>query len=137
MQSFRLGDERNVSVFNDITDSWRNDERIRHLAFHDELTGLPNRSVLIDRLTEIIDSAREGHCLAVMFIDLDAFKDEQRTVAVDAIVRSEASAIALHQVDIVDAVRRRKAERRIAARIVKAVTEGDRNGGRGNRSSRR
>jgi diguanylate cyclase (GGDEF)-like protein/PAS domain S-box-containing protein len=56
---------RYVSVFSDITDSWRNDERIRHLAFHDELTGLPNRSVLIDRLTEIIDSAREGHCLAV------------------------------------------------------------------------
>jgi diguanylate cyclase (GGDEF)-like protein/PAS domain S-box-containing protein len=65
---------RYVSVFSDITESWRNDERIRHLAFHDELTGLPNRSVLIDRLTEIIDAAREGHCLAVMFIDLDGFK---------------------------------------------------------------
>lgn len=46
-----------------------------HHAFHDSLTGLPNRAMLRDRLSHAIDRAeRQGQLLAVMFIDLDRFK---------------------------------------------------------------
>src|SRR5664279_440681 len=66
---------RYVSVFSDITETRRNDERIRHLAYHEELTGLPNRSVLTERLSDMIAFAElESHKVAVMFIDLDGFK---------------------------------------------------------------
>jgi diguanylate cyclase (GGDEF)-like protein/PAS domain S-box-containing protein len=66
---------RYVSVFSDFTEAWRKNERIRHLAFHDHLTDLPNRSVLIDSLAgEIAVAGREARCIAVMFIDLDEFK---------------------------------------------------------------
>jgi diguanylate cyclase (GGDEF)-like protein/PAS domain S-box-containing protein len=66
---------RYVSVFNDVTEVWRKNERLRHLAFHDELTDLPNRPVLMDRLDDEIEiAARAGQCLGVMFVDLDGFK---------------------------------------------------------------
>jgi len=65
---------RYVSVFSDATEAWRKIERIRHLAFHDHLTDLPNRSVLIDSLTGEIAAEREAQSIAVMFIDLDEFK---------------------------------------------------------------
>ncbi|HEX8986487.1 MAG TPA: EAL domain-containing protein [Rhodocyclaceae bacterium] len=64
-----------VSVFNDITEQRRKDEHIRHLAFHDPLTGLPNRALLLDRLQHAISRcAREDRGLALVFIDLDRFK---------------------------------------------------------------
>jgi len=67
---------RYVGVFNDITESRRNDEHIRHLAFHDPLTGLPNRALMLDRLSHAIDFAERGKArLGVMFIDLDRFKE--------------------------------------------------------------
>ncbi|MFO1371198.1 MAG: EAL domain-containing protein [Candidatus Competibacteraceae bacterium] len=51
------------------------EERIRHLAAHDPLTGLPNRALLLDRLTHALHSAqRKNHCVGVLFIDLDHFK---------------------------------------------------------------
>ena len=66
---------RYVSVFSDMTESWNKNERIRQLALHDELTGLPNRSVFIERLSaEIRIAERDSALLAVMFIDLDGFK---------------------------------------------------------------
>jgi diguanylate cyclase (GGDEF)-like protein len=49
--------------------------RMSHLAQHDFLTGLPNRMLLNDRLTQAIASAhRHGKSLAVLFLDLDHFK---------------------------------------------------------------
>jgi len=66
---------RFVSVFNDMTEIHRKDERIRHQAFHDALTGLPNRLLLQDRLGHAIEVARREQAqVAVMFIDLDRFK---------------------------------------------------------------
>jgi diguanylate cyclase (GGDEF)-like protein len=53
----------------------RTEERIRHMAHFDELTGLPNRALLRDRLTQALRQAeRSGHGVAVAFIDLDGFK---------------------------------------------------------------
>ncbi|HJV24355.1 MAG TPA: EAL domain-containing protein [Aromatoleum sp.] len=66
---------RYVGVFNDITELRRKDEHIRHLAFHDPLTGLPNRALLLDRLEHGLAGARRaGERLGLMFIDLDRFK---------------------------------------------------------------
>ncbi|SDZ80042.1 PAS domain S-box-containing protein/diguanylate cyclase (GGDEF) domain-containing protein [Desulfuromusa kysingii] len=66
---------RYVSVFSDITALWHKDEHIRHLAFHDALTDLPNRTLLIERLNQkLINSHREECNLALMFLDLDGFK---------------------------------------------------------------
>lgn len=73
------GDDGRVShyvfVINDITESHEKDERIRFLAFHDALTGLPNRFLLEDRLRHGIETARrERQQLGLMFLDLDQFK---------------------------------------------------------------
>jgi diguanylate cyclase (GGDEF)-like protein len=50
--------------------------RIRHMAHHDELTGLPNRALLNDRLAQALAQARRsGRPLGLLFLDLDGFKD--------------------------------------------------------------
>ncbi|MCG8050372.1 MAG: EAL domain-containing protein, partial [Candidatus Thiodiazotropha endolucinida] len=64
-----------VAVFSDITKHKENEEQIRYQANYDALTGLPNRSLLSDRLNQAIAAAhREDWMLAVLFIDLDHFK---------------------------------------------------------------
>ncbi|MFH1035794.1 MAG: PAS domain S-box protein [Pseudomonadota bacterium] len=64
-----------VVIFHDITDIKSQEERIKHQAFHDALTGLPNRVLFKDRLGQAIAQAdREGQRLAVAFLDLDNFK---------------------------------------------------------------
>ncbi len=69
------GSVRYVSVFSDITDLWRKDEFLKRLAFHDALTDLPNRSLLMELLHHQIATAeREQSGLALMFLDLDRFK---------------------------------------------------------------
>ncbi len=66
---------RYVSVFSDITDLWHKDEHIKHLAFHDALTDLPNRTLLMERINQkLINSKREQCDLALMYLDLDEFK---------------------------------------------------------------
>ncbi|MBK1873662.1 sensor domain-containing diguanylate cyclase [Marinobacter sp. 1-3A] len=66
---------RYVSVFVDITALWRKDEHIKHLAFHDALTDLPNRTLLIDRIDQkLLHAERDKNHFALMFLDLDGFK---------------------------------------------------------------
>ncbi|NTJ66588.1 EAL domain-containing protein [Agrobacterium rhizogenes] len=51
------------------------EERIRFMAHHDELTGLPNRTLLQERLPHaLLDAERLGHWVSVVFVDLDNFK---------------------------------------------------------------
>jgi diguanylate cyclase (GGDEF)-like protein/PAS domain S-box-containing protein len=67
---------RYASVFHDITEQRQANARIQYLAFHDALTGLPNRALFQDRLVHAVDRARrEGKRLSVTFIDLDGFKE--------------------------------------------------------------
>ena len=59
----------------DITERKRAEEQVKHLAFHDPLTNLPNRLLFNDRLTLAVAQAhRHNQKLAVLFLDLDRFK---------------------------------------------------------------
>jgi len=59
----------------DITERKKNEDRINELAFFDQLTGLPNRTLLLDRLKQAVKaSTRSCHHGALLFIDLDNFK---------------------------------------------------------------
>jgi diguanylate cyclase (GGDEF)-like protein len=53
----------------------RAEEKIKHLAYHDALTGLPNRNLLENRLaTALTQAHRKSHMLALLYLDLDRFK---------------------------------------------------------------
>jgi len=65
-----------VGVFHDITEIKRSEEKITHQAYHDALTGLPNRLLFNDRLKVALAHAQRKQLgLGVMFMDLDNFKN--------------------------------------------------------------
>ena len=60
----------------DITERKASEERVRFLAHHDQLTGLANRLLLADALPQAMaQSKRQGQAVAILFIDIDRFKD--------------------------------------------------------------
>ena len=64
-----------VGMFYDITDYKRSQQEVEYRAYHDALTGLPNRALFLDRAKHAIARAhRSGGLLAVLFLDLDNFK---------------------------------------------------------------
>lgn len=70
-----------IGVFTDISEQKRNEERIHHLAHHDVLTGLPNRLLLEDRISQgMLKSKRSEKPMALIFIDLDRFKNINDTL---------------------------------------------------------
>jgi diguanylate cyclase (GGDEF)-like protein/PAS domain S-box-containing protein len=65
-----------VTQIEDVTERRAAEARLVHQALHDSLTGLPNRALLMDRLRQVLArSARHPSLTAVVFIDLDGFKD--------------------------------------------------------------
>lgn len=73
-----------VGTLTDITARKAAEEEIRYLAYYDPLTRLPNRRLLLDRLQQALASrARSGREGAVLFIDLDNFKDLNDTLGHD------------------------------------------------------
>ncbi len=64
-----------AGVFTDATDETKLRERLQYLAYHDALTGLPNRKLLADRLqTAMVQAQRSGRRIALAYLDLDGFK---------------------------------------------------------------
>lgn len=65
-----------LAIQRDITESKQAEERLRYEAFHDALTGLPNRAFLMTRLSAVAQEAKHSPALqfAVLFLDLDRFK---------------------------------------------------------------
>ncbi|MFC3626705.1 EAL domain-containing protein [Vogesella amnigena] len=65
-----------VALFSDISERKLAEARVQHLAEYDHLTDLPNRLLLSDRLQQSLRaSSRSGHKVAVLFMDLDRFKN--------------------------------------------------------------
>jgi diguanylate cyclase (GGDEF)-like protein/PAS domain S-box-containing protein len=89
---------RMIGVTQDITERKRQEEEARFLAYHDTLTGLPNRRLLDDRLSQAVFLAqRRDRRVAVMVVDLDRFKqvnDELGHRAGDAVLREASHRIA-------------------------------------------
>jgi diguanylate cyclase (GGDEF)-like protein/PAS domain S-box-containing protein len=88
-----------VGVISDITEARHYERRLQHLAHHDPLTGLANRSLLHDRLQAAIDNAlRTARLGALAFIDLDNFKHINDTFGHDVgddVLRSIAERLRL------------------------------------------
>lgn len=64
------------TICRDITERKQIEEQLRQNAFHDALTGLPNRPLFMDRLEQAVEHAKrhEDYLFAVLFLDLDRFK---------------------------------------------------------------
>jgi diguanylate cyclase (GGDEF)-like protein/PAS domain S-box-containing protein len=99
--------ERTVELQAEIADRRQAETRAQHLADHDALTGLPNRRLLEDRLTQALAlSQRNRKQTAVMFVDLDRFKsinDLLGHAAGDVVLR-EVSERLVKQLRIVDTI---------------------------------
>lgn len=79
------GVRQRIAIFSDITDKKRSEEIIWRQANYDVLTGLPNRRLFHDRLIqEMKREGREHQSLALMFIDLDHFKEVNDTLGHEA-----------------------------------------------------
>lgn len=73
-----------TATVKDISERKLAEGRIEHLAYHDQLTGLPNRALLLDRLKQaLVSSERHGWAGALLFIDLDNFKNLNDTLGHD------------------------------------------------------
>ncbi len=69
-----------VATHQDITDQRRSEAKIAHMALHDALTDLPNRTLLNERLEQALAYARRGEIVATHLLDLDHFKNVNDTL---------------------------------------------------------
>jgi diguanylate cyclase (GGDEF)-like protein len=91
VRNMHLPDGGLVRTFSDITARHQAEERIRHLALHDELTELANRAAFRERIEHCFQKAhRHGECFALLIFDMDRFKtinDRMGHLAGDGVLR--------------------------------------------------
>ena len=75
-----LADGGWVATLEDITEQKRAEEKIAHLAHYDALTDLPNRALFREKLEGMLNELAPGANLAVLYLDLDQFKDINDTL---------------------------------------------------------
>jgi len=70
-----------IGIFSDLSERKESEQRIHHLAHHDAMTGLPNRLLLDDRIEQaLLKSKRSNSKTALLFLDLDRFKNINETL---------------------------------------------------------
>jgi len=72
-----------ISNGKDITERMQAEERLHRLAYHDVLTGLPNRALFMERLVHALNRRGRQKLMAVMFLDMDQFKTINDTLGHD------------------------------------------------------
>lgn len=98
-----------LSVAYDISEQKRSEEQIRHIALHDALTGLPNRTLFNDRVKVAIEHAkRHKHRIAIALLDVDHFKNINDSLGhhIGDILLQEVSSRLLNSVRISDTIAR-------------------------------
>jgi diguanylate cyclase (GGDEF)-like protein len=82
---FEFNDQISMCTITDVSEQERKEKQLMYLAFHDQLTGLPNRGLLVERLRQdLLRAKRDSTFLAVLFLDLDGFKDVNDEMGHDA-----------------------------------------------------
>lgn len=130
-----------VAVKEDITQRKKNEEKIRHLAEHDYLTGLANRLQFGERVKyEIARAKRINHNFALLYLDLDGFKpinDEYGHETGDQVLKEVANIIlnSIREVDmasriggdefaiILTDVEKKESASKVARKIIEILTE--------------
>jgi len=128
-----------IGIFSDISNQEEMKQRLKELAYYDELTGLANRSLFYDRLQlALVHAKRSGSSVAVLFIDLDHFKEINDThghAAGDKVLKEAAERLAYcvregdtlcrlggdEFVAVLPDILSREVPAQIAARMVKAL----------------